>query len=98
VAWFVGGQLNVSYNCVDRHVENGHGSRIALIREGNDPHDVQKVSYLELQHQVCQLSNALLRRGVRKGDRYDLPHNYSLYDVLLPLHDFILMGNVMCDE
>ena len=69
IEWFRGGKLNVSYNCLDRHVEAGHGSQTALIWEGNNPDEDSKVSYKQLLDQVCQFANALKSLGVKKGDR-----------------------------
>jgi len=66
--WFVGGKLNVAYNCVDRHVENGLGDRVALYFEG-EPGDTQTITYAELQDRVNQASNALTELNVGKGDR-----------------------------
>ncbi len=66
--WFEDGKLNVSYNCLDRHVEAGKGDKTALIFEADDG-TVTKVSYSELLGQVCQLANALKGRGIKKGDR-----------------------------
>jgi acetyl-CoA synthetase len=66
--WFEDGKLNVSYNCLDRHVEAGRGERTALIFEA-DNGDVTRVSYSELLAKVAQLANALKARGVKKGDR-----------------------------
>ncbi len=66
--WFVGGTLNVSYNCIDRHVEQGHADQTAIIWEGNDG-DSLSVSYQELLSQVSRLANALKERGIKKGDR-----------------------------
>ncbi|SDV49041.1 acetate--CoA ligase [Chitinasiproducens palmae] len=66
--WFADGQLNASYNCLDRHVEAGLGERTAIIFERDDG-EVQRVSYRELLARVCRLANALRARGVRKGDR-----------------------------
>ena len=66
--WFVGGNLNVAYNCVDRHVENGLGDRVALYFEG-EPGDTQTITYAELQDRVNQASNALTELNVGKGDR-----------------------------
>jgi len=60
--------ISASYNCVDRHVANGKGSKVALIHEGNDPEDITHVTYSELQAQVCRLANLLKKSGVRKGD------------------------------
>ena len=68
--WFVGGQLNASYNCVDRHVKAGRGDDIALIWEP-EPTDeeVKKISYKELQDEVSKFANVLKELGVKKGDR-----------------------------
>ena len=66
--WFEDGTLNVSYNCLDRHVEAGKGERTAIIFE-TDGGDSRKVSYSELLGIVCQMANVLKARGVKKGDR-----------------------------
>ncbi len=66
--WFVGGTLNVAYNCVDRHVEAGNGDRIAVHFEG-EPGDTRSISYAELQREVSKAANALLSLGVQAGDR-----------------------------
>jgi len=66
--WFVGGKLNACYNCVDRHVVQGRGDRVAIVWEG-EPGDVQTITYAELQKSVAQIANALKQLGVRKGDR-----------------------------
>jgi len=66
--WFVGGTLNVAYNCVDRHVEAGHGDRVALHFEG-EPGDTRTITYAELKSEVCKAANALTSLGVRSGDR-----------------------------
>lgn len=68
IAWFEGGQLNVSYNCIDRHLK-AHGDRTAIIWEGDTPGDTRHISYKALHAEVCQLANALKARGVKKGDR-----------------------------
>ncbi len=69
IEWFKGGKLNISYNCLDRHVEAGHGDQTALIWEGNDPGEDSKVTYKELMDNVCRFANALKKLGVQKGDR-----------------------------
>ncbi|MCK7624157.1 acetate--CoA ligase [Streptomyces sp. RS10V-4] len=66
--WFADGQLNVAYNCVDRHVENGLGDRVAIHFEG-EPGDSRAITYAELQREVSQAANALIELGVRTGDR-----------------------------
>ncbi|WP_404380208.1 acetate--CoA ligase [Knoellia locipacati] len=66
--WFVGGELNVAYNCVDRHVEAGNGDRVALYFEGEGG-DTRTVTYADLLADVCRTANALVELGVKKGDR-----------------------------
>ncbi|MFM2719805.1 acetate--CoA ligase [Microbacterium mcarthurae (nom. nud.)] len=66
--WFADGELNVAYNCLDRHVEAGNGDRIALRWEG-EPGDRRNVTYAELTDEVKRLSNVLLGLGVERGDR-----------------------------
>ncbi|MEJ3652205.1 acetate--CoA ligase [Actinomycetes bacterium KLBMP 9759] len=66
--WFVGGQLNVAYNCVDRHVADGHGEQVAFHWEG-EPGDTRTITYAELKREVCKAANALTELGVAAGDR-----------------------------
>ena len=66
--WFVGGKLNVAYNCVDRHVEAGYGDRVALYWEG-EPGDTRTITYAELKSEVSKAANALLQLGISAGDR-----------------------------
>ena len=69
--WFADGELNVAYNCLDRHVEAGNGDRIALRWEG-EPGDTRNVTYAELTDEVKRLANVLTDLGVEKGDRVAL--------------------------
>ena len=64
--WFVGGKLNVAYNCVDRHVEAGHGEQVAFHWEG-EPGDSRTITYADLQREVCKAANALTELGIRHG-------------------------------
>src|SRR3954453_12198102 len=66
--WFVGGKLNVSENCLDRHVNAGHGGQVALHWEG-EPGDSRAVTYKELLDETCRVANVLRELGVVKGDR-----------------------------
>src|SRR3954463_3562167 len=66
--WFVGGKLNVAYNCVDRHVEAGHGDQVAYHWEG-EPGDTRTITYAQLKDEVCKAANALVELGVQTGDR-----------------------------
>jgi acetyl-CoA synthetase len=68
VKWFEGGRLNVSANCLDRHVEAGLGDRVAYFWEG-EPGDRRTITYAELHQEVCRFANTLKELGVRKGDR-----------------------------
>lgn len=67
VKYFSGGTLNVSYNCIDRHVKNGKGDQTALIWQGEDPEQKRALTYQELLSEVCRLANVLKKHGVRKG-------------------------------
>ena len=69
IKWFIGGKLNVSYNCLDRHVEAGAGGQTAMIWQGNDAGESRKLTYAELLGKVCRFANALKSLGVKKGDR-----------------------------
>ncbi len=69
--WFVGGQLNVSYNCLDRHVEAGRGDKVAFYWEG-EPGDARVLTYASLLDEVQRLANALKDLGVRRGDRVNI--------------------------
>ncbi|MBH3429900.1 acetate--CoA ligase [Pseudomonas alkylphenolica] len=66
--WFKGARLNVSYNCIDRHLVS-RGDQPAIIREGDNPADSSVITYRELHRHVCRLANVLKQRGVKKGDR-----------------------------
>lgn len=66
--WFADGELNVAYNCVDRHVEAGNGDRVAIHFEG-EPGDTRSLTYADLQHEVSKAANALTELGVEAGDR-----------------------------
>lgn len=66
--WFDGGELNVSVNCIDRHLPQ-RANQTAIIWEGDDPHQSHHITYQALHDQVCQLANALKNHGVKKGDR-----------------------------
>jgi acetyl-CoA synthetase len=67
-AWFKGAKLNVSFNCIDRHLKT-RGDQVAIIWEGDDPASDARITYRQLHRNVCQLANALKSRGVEKGDR-----------------------------
>ncbi len=66
--WFVGGKINMSYNCLDRHVHDGKGDKTAILWEG-EPGEVRRLSYSELLADVQKFANALKLLGIRKGDR-----------------------------
>lgn len=66
--WFVGGRLNVTYNCLDRHVIAGHGEQVAFHWEG-EPGDTRTLTYADVLAETCRVANALKALGVAKGDR-----------------------------
>ena len=68
IRWFEGGKLNVSYNCLDRHLDS-RGDQVAIIWEGDSPDEDRKITYRELHADVCRLANGLKSLGVEKGDR-----------------------------
>ncbi|NEX19316.1 acetate--CoA ligase [Thiorhodococcus mannitoliphagus] len=68
IKWFEGGKLNVSYNCLDRHLET-RGDQVAIIWEGDNPEEDRKITYRELHEEVSKLANVFKSRGVKKGDR-----------------------------
>ncbi|MGH3881156.1 MAG: acetate--CoA ligase [Actinophytocola sp.] len=83
--WFVGGKLNVAYNCVDRHVEAGNGERVAIHWEG-EPGDGRTITYAELQREVSKTANALASLGLRAGDRV------AIYMPMLPEAIFSMLA------
>jgi len=68
IKWFIGAKTNISYNCLDRHLDE-RADQVALIWEGNEPGEDAKLTYKELYEQVCKFANALKSIGVTKGDR-----------------------------
>ncbi len=68
IRWFEGGKLNVSHNCLDRHLAT-RGDQIAVIWEGDSPNEDKKITYKQLHEDVCKFANALKGLGVKKGDR-----------------------------
>ncbi|MFT5087223.1 MAG: acetyl-CoA synthetase [Candidatus Latescibacterota bacterium] len=77
IKWFEGGKTNITYNCLDRHLES-KGDQTAIIWEGNSPDEDEKLTYKELHAQVCKFANVLKSRGVKKGDRV------SIYMPMIP--------------
>ena len=68
-SWFGGGETNITYNCLDRHLAN-LADKTAIIFEPNDPSEPhQEITYAELHHRVCEVANVLVKKGIRKGDR-----------------------------
>jgi len=84
-AWFDGGRLNVSYNCIDRHLPERAG-QTALIWEGDNPADSRHITYGELKDEVCRLANALKARGVKRGDRV------CIYMPMIPEATFAMLA------
>jgi acetyl-CoA synthetase len=68
ISWFLGGKLNVAYNCIDRHLPT-RGNQTAILWEGDKPDETRAISYRELQRLVSQMANVFKRYGIRRGDR-----------------------------
>ncbi len=85
IEWFAGAELNVSYNCIDRHLAV-RADKTALIWEGNEPGDVQTFTYRELHARVCKAANVLQSLGVTKGDRV------ALYLPMVPELTFFMLA------
>ena len=85
IEWFSGGQLNVSYQCIDRHIAE-RGDQTAIIFEGDEPDDVRTYTYKELLQEVCKTANTLLAHGVRKGD------TVAIYLPMIPDLAFMMLA------
>ncbi|MBU0944664.1 MAG: acetate--CoA ligase [Proteobacteria bacterium] len=72
INWFKGGKLNISYNCLDRHLENGRRNKAAIIWQGEPEEDVRVYTYQMLHTEVCRFANVLKKKGVKKGDRVSI--------------------------
>jgi acetyl-CoA synthetase len=70
--WFVGGKLNVSYNCLDKHIKEGRGNRAALIWQGEPLEENRVFTYQQLHYHVCKFANVLKKQGIKKGDRVSI--------------------------
>ena len=94
ISWYEGAELNACYNCVDRHVDNGHGNETALIWEGNDSSESKKLSYNDLLTEVQLAANSLKGLGVEKGDRVCIymqmiPESVSYTHLTLPTTPYV---------
>ena len=69
VKWFLGGKLNISANCLDRHLTDGRADKTAIIWQGEPEEDVKTYTYRELHQEVCRFANVLKKKGVKRGDR-----------------------------
>ena len=85
IKWYEDGELNVSYNCIDRNAKK-HPDKIAIIWEGDDPNDTIKITYSELLKNVCKAANALKEIGVKKGDRV------TIYLTMIPELAYIMLA------
>src|ERR671931_1651673 len=84
--WFVGGKLNVAYNCVDRHVEAGHGDRVAFHWRGEEGEE-RDITYADLHRDVQKFANALKDRGIGKGD---------VVGIFLPMIPEVVISMLAC--
>ncbi len=85
IKWFEDGNLNVSYNCIDRHAKN-NPDRIAIIWEGDDPNETKKITYKDLLTNVSKAANILKKIGVKKGDRV------TIYLTMIPELAYIMLA------
>ena len=85
IKWYQDGNLNVSYNCIDRHAKK-NPDRIAIIWEGDDPNDSEKITYKQLLSNVCKTANALKQIGVKKGDRV------TIYLTMIPELAYVMLA------
>ena len=70
--WFADGELNVSYNCLDRHLSTKNADKVALLFQGEDENNVRKYTYRQLHAEVCKFANVLKAKGIKKGDRISI--------------------------
>ena len=85
IKWFEDGNLNVSYNCIDRHAEN-NPDKVAIIWEGDDPNETNKITYRDLLISVSKAANVLKKIGVKKGDRV------TIYLTMIPELAYIMLA------
>ena len=85
IKWFEDGNLNVSYNCIDRHAEN-NPDKVAIIWEGDDPNETKKITYRDLLISVSKAANVLKKIGVKKGDRV------TIYLTMIPELAYIMLA------
>lgn len=85
IKWFEDGELNISYNCIDRHLEK-RGDQVAILWEGDNPAEDRKITYKELHEQVCRLANVMKKHGVKKGDRV------TIYMPMIPEAAFAMLA------
>tara|TARA_Y100001970_G_scaffold172515_1_gene210835 strand:+ start:1157 stop:3100 length:1944 start_codon:yes stop_codon:yes gene_type:complete len=85
IKWFYDGKLNVSYNCIDRHLKN-KSDNTAIIWEGDNPNESKNITYKELHTDVCLMANVLKKRGVKKGDRI------TIYMPMIPEASYAMLA------
>ena len=85
IKWYQDGNLNVSYNCIDRHAKK-NPDKIAIIWEGDSPNDTVKITYKELLNNVCKTANVLKKIGVKKGDRV------TIYLTMIPELAYVMLA------
>lgn len=86
IRWFADGQLNVCYNCVDRHVDAGRGDTPAIIWEADEPGQAVTFTYKQVLQEVCRVANVLQKHGVRKGD------TVAVYLPMIPAIAFVMLA------
>ena len=85
IKWFEDGELNVTYNCIDRHAKI-NPNKVAIIWEGDDPNNTKKITYEELKKNVCKTANVLKKIGIKKGDRV------TIYLTMIPELAYVMLA------
>jgi propionyl-CoA synthetase len=91
--WFTGGLTNISYNCIDRHVEAGHGENVAVYYESAFTKRSRTITYSDLQDKVSRFSKVLADQGVKKGDRVII-YMPMIPEALIAMHACVRIGAV----
>jgi len=86
VRWFTGGRLNACDNCLDRHIDAGHGDDVAIIWEKDEPGESVEITFKEALHEVCQIANVLKKFGIKKGD------TVTIYSPMMPQTQFAMLA------
>ncbi len=96
IHWFINGKLNACYNCVDRHLET-RKDQIAILWEGNDPQETKRITYQQLQEQICKFANVLKQQGIQKGDRVCI-YLPMIPEIVIAMLALVTLAATGCDK